>query len=179
MMVLLKFVHVGAIAVWAGGLIVLPLLLAQRKAPLAGDALHELHRLARQLYVVWMSPAAALAIASGTALILARQTYVPWFTLKMGLIGFMAMLHVMQGLLLPRVFAGKVQVRHWLGGALAALHVAVVVAVLAVVLAKPLWPAEAGSAPGWLQPGQLGEQWGGWVDPWLARARQWLGTGAP
>ena len=46
------------------------------------------------------SPAAFVAIASGTALIFLQATFVEWFSLKMVLVGIMAMLHVVAGLVL-------------------------------------------------------------------------------
>ena len=40
----LKFVHLAAIAIWSGGLIVLPFLFWQRRAFEAGPDLDRLHR---------------------------------------------------------------------------------------------------------------------------------------
>ena len=51
------------------------------------------------------SPAAFVAIGSGTALIFLQSTFREWFTLKMVLVGAMVMLHVVAGLVAVRVFA--------------------------------------------------------------------------
>ena len=100
----LKFVHLGAIAIWSGGLIVLPFLFWQRRGLLPGRDLDRLHRLSRFVYVAMTSPAAFIAIGSGTALIFLQQTYEEWFSLKMVAVGAMVMLHVVAGLFLERIF---------------------------------------------------------------------------
>ena len=100
MTTLLKFVHLAAIALWSGGLIALPFLFWQRRALEAGLDLDRLHRVARLVYVELTSPAAFIAIGSGTALIFLQATFQEWFSLKMLLVGIMAMLHVLAGLVL-------------------------------------------------------------------------------
>ena len=79
-MALLKFVHVGAIALWAGGLLVLPLLLARRARLASHDAVQGLHALTRRLVLWFMSPGAFVAVGTGTALIFLRPTQAPWFS---------------------------------------------------------------------------------------------------
>ena len=95
----LKFIHLAAIAIWSGGLIVLPFLFWQRRALAPGRDLERLHRITRLVYVELTSPAAFVAIASGTALIFLQTTFTEWFSLKMVLVGAMAMLHVVAGLI--------------------------------------------------------------------------------
>ena len=100
MTVLLKFVHLAAIAVWSGGLIVLPFLFWQRRTFALGQELDRLHRMTRFVYVGMASPAAFIAIGSGTALIFLQATFQEWFSIKMVLVGAMVMLHVVAGLVL-------------------------------------------------------------------------------
>ena len=95
-MALLKFVHVGAIALWAGGLLVLPLLLARRARLASHDAVQGLHALTRRLVLWFMSPGAFVAVGTGTALIFLRPTQAPWFSAKLAAVGLMAALHVAQ-----------------------------------------------------------------------------------
>ena len=83
----LKFVHLGAIALWSGGLIALPFLFWQRRALEPGLDLDRLHRVTRFVYVELTSPAAFVAIGSGTALIFLQATFAEWFSLKMVLVG--------------------------------------------------------------------------------------------
>ena len=52
----LKFVHLAAIALWSGGLIVLPFLFWQRRTLEAGLDLDRLHRVTRFVYVEMTSP---------------------------------------------------------------------------------------------------------------------------
>ena len=58
----LKFVHLGAIALWSGGLIALPFLFWQRRALESDLDLERLHRVTRLVYVELTSPAAFVAI---------------------------------------------------------------------------------------------------------------------
>ena len=79
---MMKLLHLTMIAIWSGGLVALPFLLFQRRS-LTGEDLHRLHRLVRALYVSILSPAAFVAIASGTALVFLRGTFVEWFSIKL------------------------------------------------------------------------------------------------
>src|SRR5690606_32333311 len=91
--VLLKFVHIIAIAGWSAGLICLPFLYVQRRR-LRGDALHRLHNFTRFFYVALVSPAAFVAVGSGTALIFVQATFEPWFAVKLAFVGIMVIIHV-------------------------------------------------------------------------------------
>ena len=53
------------------------------------------------------SPAAFVAIGSGTGLIFVQATFQEWFSLKMVLVGAMVMLHVVAGLVLVHLFAAR------------------------------------------------------------------------
>ena len=83
----------------------LPFLFWQRRLLATGPELDRLHRVTRFVYVVMTSPAAFVAIGSGTALIFLQSTFREWFSLKMVLVGAMVMLHVLAGLMAVRVFA--------------------------------------------------------------------------
>jgi len=72
--VFLKFAHLAAIAIWSGGLLVLPFLFWQRGTVADGPDLDRLHRITRFVYVGMTSPAAVIAIGSGTALIFLRSS---------------------------------------------------------------------------------------------------------
>jgi uncharacterized membrane protein len=154
----LKFVHIATIAVWAGGLIVLPYLFWQRRLFAAGPELDRLHRVTRFVYVGMTSPAAFVAIGSGTALIFLQSAFREWFTLKMALVGAMVMLHVVAGLVAVRVFApdGRFGSRSCV--ALTTLYLVLIVAILWVALAKPAIDSTQ-FAPGLFEPGALA--------PWL------------
>jgi protoporphyrinogen IX oxidase len=134
---LLKFVHLAAIAIWSGGLLALPFLFWQRRALEVGPDLDRLHRIARLVYVELTSPAAFIAIASGTALIFLQATFEEWFTLKMILVGLMAMLHVVAGLVMHQLFLPRGRFGRLSFVALASSYALLIVAILWVVLAKP------------------------------------------
>lgn len=157
MMVTLKFVHVGAIALWAGALLMLPWLMAQRQRAGSGETLHTLHRTVRMLYVQLASPTAFIAIATGTALILLRPTQAPWFSAKLAAVGLLAILHVGHGLIIPRLFQDGGRLPRVAGLALWLGNLLAILAVLWLVLWRPDVPLfELDMRPGglydWLQP---------------------------
>ena len=137
MTTILKFVHLATIAIWSGGLIVLPFLFRQRLQLAAGAELDQLHRVTRFVYVAMTSPAAVIAIGTGTALIFRQSTFHEWFTLKMVLVGAMVMLHVLAGLIAMRLFlpGGRFGSRSFVS--LTTVYMAVIVGIIWVVLAKP------------------------------------------
>ncbi len=137
MMIILKFVHLATIAIWSGGLIVLPFLFRQRLQLAAGPELDQLHRVTRFVYVAMTSPAAVVAIGTGTALIFRQATFHEWFTLKMVLVGTMAMLHVLAGLIAMRLFLpdGRFGPRSFVS--LTTVYPVVILGIIWVVLAKP------------------------------------------
>jgi protoporphyrinogen IX oxidase len=159
-----KFVHLGAISLWAGGLMALPFLLRQKR-DLQGEALHRLHRMVRLLYVGWLSPAAFLGIGSGVLLIFLRETFVEWFTLKLLLVGVLTALHVRAGLLVLSVFDPGGRLSPWGARLLTGGTVLSVCGILVTVLWKPDMFSESW-APGLFEPGALGE--------WLPRVSAWV-----
>lgn len=165
MILWLKFVHVAAIAVWSAGLICLPGLCLARTPALGGEALYRLQAAVRFTFVVLVSPAAFVAIASGTALIFARQTFEPWFTIKLFLVAALVLAHVLLGSTIVRLFdRGRVYSFPVFIAAVGAM-LAVVTAILALVLGKPAFTSDLLSAvlsePGGLQ--RLARN----VTPWL------------
>ena len=133
----LKFVHLAAIAIWSGGLLALPFLFWQRRALEAGPDLDRLHRIARLVYVELTSPAAFVAIGSGTALIFLQATFQEWFSLKMVLVTMMAMLHVVAGLVLLQLFSPTGRFGRLSFVTLATSYAVLITAIVWVVLAKP------------------------------------------
>src|SRR5580700_7798521 len=133
----LKFVHLAAIALWSGGLVVLPFLFWQRRTLKAGLDLDRLHRVARFVYVEITSPAAFVAIGSGTALIFLQTTFVEWFSLKMVLVGIMVMLHVVAGLILMHLFEPAGHFGRFSYIALTVAYLVLITSIIGVVLGKP------------------------------------------
>jgi putative membrane protein len=157
-LIVMKAVHAAGIIVWSGALIALPGMLAERPRD-AGPDLDRLHRMARKLYIHIASPAAFLAIATGVALIFARQTFVPWFTLKLQLVFALVMVHVGVGVVMLKVFEPEGRISSLTGSALTLAGIASVMVILWVVLAKPDLDPDA-LAPGLFEPGGLGRALG-------------------
>lgn len=149
-----KLLHLTAISVW-GGLVVVPFLLRQRSG-LVDEPLHRLHRLTRMLYIGILSPAAFVAIASGTALIFLQATFVEWFSVKLVLVGALSALHVRAGLLILSVFDTDGRISRAGALSMTGATLASVGGVLLVVLWKPPIDATA-LAPDLFRPGRLAE----------------------
>lgn len=155
MVVWLKLLHVSALAVWSAGLLLMPLLLGQRRAAGSGGPLHRLHAFTRFSYITLISPAAFLAIASGTALIVMRGIAGPWFAVKLLLVGVLVGLHVWIGLLVLSIFDEGGHFARWRVLSSVVVLSATMLGIFWVVLAKPVIdPAEL--LPGFmLRPGGL------------------------
>jgi len=152
-LVLLKALHIGAISIWTACLIGLPFLLHLRNGK-REDELFDLHRFTRKLYVAVMSPAAFVAIVSGTVLVLVQQTFEVWFTLKLLLVMILAGIHLFSGSRILKLFEPGRRYPAWRAAAVTTLAAGVSAAIVIVVLAKPeLAMSELG---GVFAPGALG-----------------------
>ncbi len=151
-----KSLHIAALVVWCGGLLLLPVLMNQREAAGEGAPLHRLHAFTRFAYIVIVSPAAFLAIASGTALILIREVFTTWFALKLLFVGLLTGLHVWTGLVILQLFEEGKHFRAWrMVSALLVLSLTLL-AILWLVLAKPA--VDLALVPdAFHRPGALGE----------------------
>lgn len=139
-MIWLKFLHFAAIAIWSAGLICLPGLYVQRAHVPDEPSKHRLQALVRFFYVVIISPAAFVAVGSGTALIFVREPFEAWFSLKLAFVGALVMIHIFTGLVIIRLFDDGRTYPVWRFAAATTLTVAVVGIILVVVLAKPDLP---------------------------------------
>lgn len=137
MIVWLKFLHIAAVCVWMAGLISLPGLYVQRAHIVEDERLYLLQRTVRFAFLKLMSPAAFLAIASGVALIFASGAFQPWLSAKLALVAMLALLHTLTGLVIIRLFEEGEVYPVWRFLAVTAVTLLLVVAVLALVLAKP------------------------------------------
>ncbi len=142
LVVIMKFIHVAAIAVWAGGLVALPVLYMQRGG-LEGDRLFRLHAFTRVFYVGIISPAAFIAIGSGTALIFIQQTFEAWFSAKLAFVAMMTGVHIFSGLVILNLFEPDKSYPAWRGVVAVSGTALVVSAILVLVLGKPNLPQPA------------------------------------
>lgn len=109
MVMLVKFIHLAAISIWAAGIVSLPGLYVQRAHIRKDDELFRLQKIVRFSYVRILSPAAFIAIATGTGLTFLQTPYSGWFSLKLVLVGMLIVIHVLTGLVIIRLF-GKGEV---------------------------------------------------------------------
>lgn len=131
----------------------------QRQAVDPGWELDRLHRMTRFVYVEIASPAAVIAIASGTALIFLQATFQEWFSTKLVLVGAMAMLHVVAGLVLGRLFLAGGRFGRISCVALSSAYIVLITAIIWIVLAKPHIDSNR-FATDLFRPGALGQFFG-------------------
>lgn len=150
----LKALHISSLVVWCGGILVLPALFAHRPRVKSDADLWQLQRFIRFAYTVVISPAAFVAVVTGTALVFLREVITDWFAAKLAVVGLLAVLHIRFGHIIMDLFdeGGRYQTwRMWLS-ILTAL--VVIAAILFLVLAKPRFDLTV--LPDWLlEPGGL------------------------
>jgi protoporphyrinogen IX oxidase len=134
----LKIAHVSALSVWVAGLFYLPPLFAVHCAKEKLTDFHRLRALTRVVYLGLASPAAIIAILTGTALIYLADAHGGWLVLKLGFVSIMTIFHVYCGSLLVDMREQESARRPAAMYALLAVPVLAVPAVLYLVLAKPL-----------------------------------------
>lgn len=103
----LKFLHVGATAVWCAGLLYLVGLLALHRRVEARAEFIGLRRATRFTHVVLLAPGGAVAIVTGTALLFLADVLHGWMFLKLAGVGGLVVAqlwlgHVANGLVEPR-----------------------------------------------------------------------------
>lgn len=136
-MPLLKLLHFASLLCWCGTLLYLPALIAagtKRSDPLFyRDHAH----LTRMVFNLVGTPAALIAIGSGTALFLRDGIMAGWLIVKLTTVAGMVLCHALCGVLVLRIERApeqSVSTRcRFLGASIAAL----MVATLWLVLAKP------------------------------------------
>ncbi|OWJ69312.1 hypothetical protein CDV50_18640 [Haematobacter massiliensis] len=134
----LKLIHIAAISLWAFGLMALPPMLMQRNRVAGDAALHNLHRATRYYYLVFLSPAAAIAVISGTALIFLAQVYSPWFAAKLAFVAVLCMMHGLAAGRILKVFGEEARYPRWMGFMSLFVTIGTVGIILFLVLGKPV-----------------------------------------
>lgn len=99
----LKLLHFAALLCWCGALLYLPALIAAGTR--RGEALfyRDHAHLTRMVFTHIATPAALLAIGSGTALLLRDSIYAPWLILKLTSVAGMVLCHALCGVLVLRI----------------------------------------------------------------------------
>jgi putative membrane protein len=133
----LKIIHIAAVSLWMAGLACLPGLFVQRTHLGKGETLFRLQRLVRFAYIALMSPAAFVAVGSGTALIFAREIWTPWLSAKLALVAGLVLVHTLAGLVAIRLFDEGEAYPVWRFICATSITVLLILGVLLLVLAKP------------------------------------------
>ncbi|MFN4129094.1 MAG: CopD family protein [Paracoccaceae bacterium] len=98
-----KALHLTALILWCGGLFALPLTLALHDAAASQADYTRIRRITHFGYIYATTPAALVAIGSGTALIFLREVYVPWLFAKLVFVALLVAFHGWIGSVLVRV----------------------------------------------------------------------------
>jgi protoporphyrinogen IX oxidase len=138
----LKLLHIGAVIVWCGALLYLPALVAAAAgargagAAPAGRGMPPL----RAFYTGVATPAALVAIASGTWIFATRGPLVPWLMAKLTLVGLLVLGHGVCGLLVLRSERGEHRGLGVAGRVVTATTLLWLAGIAGLVLGKPGWP---------------------------------------
>jgi putative membrane protein len=102
-MPLLKLLHLAALLCWCGALLYLPALIAAGTRH--SDALfyRDHAHLTRWVFTLVATPAALLAIGSGTVLFLRDGTLAGWLILKLTVVAALVLCHAVCGVLVLRI----------------------------------------------------------------------------
>lgn len=151
----IKALHLGFLALWVAGLFALPRMLARHDDDLVQAEYAMIRRATHYGYIWAITPAAVLAIASGSLLIFLREIFTVWLFAKLVLVAGLVAVHAWVGHTIVAVAESEGE--HEPPGAMvpALITFGLVVAILAVVLAKPEF--EELAMPSWLM-APLGHQ---------------------
>ena len=106
----LKLLHIGAVIVWCGALLYLPALIAAAVTPAASatrDVQPPWPMLPRRVFIGLATPAALLAIVSGTLIFVSQGLLAPWLMFKLAAVGLLVLGHGACGLLVLRTERGQ------------------------------------------------------------------------
>jgi protoporphyrinogen IX oxidase len=92
-----KALHLMALILWCGGLFALPLTLALHDTAVTQADYSRIRQVTHFGYIFFITPAALVAIGSGTALIFLREVYVPWLFAKLVFVALLVGFHAWIG----------------------------------------------------------------------------------
>ncbi len=135
-MVLLLFLHISSLLIWAAALSILVLLIP-RFATMDLQSANNGDRVDRLWFTRLASPAGLLAIVSGTAIFALDSNFSSWLLLKLTLVTGLVICHVAAGLLIlyrQRPEAGGIAIKC---AVLLAMVLLLVLSIIVLVLVKP------------------------------------------
>ncbi len=98
-----KALHIAALVIWCGGLLALPLMLAQHDPTVMAGRYRLIRRATHVTYTLCVTPAAVIAVIAGTWLIFLREAFVPWFFAKLAFVALLVVAHAWIGHILANV----------------------------------------------------------------------------
>jgi len=102
----LKLLHISAVIVWCGAILYLPTLL-RHSAPCVPAGGPSVRQWPRSVFIGVATPAALVAIASGTLIFVAHAVVTPWLIYKLAGVGLLVLGHGVCGMLVLRAEAGR------------------------------------------------------------------------
>ncbi|MEQ6327641.1 CopD family protein [Pseudomonas chengduensis] len=136
-MPLLKLLHFMALIGWCGALLYLPAMIAAGTRSSDEMFYRDHAHLTRTVFNLIATPAALLAIGSGTALFLRESIFDPWLILKLTTVAGMVLCHALCGVLILRIERAAEPALRRDCLLIALLLSALIGATLWLVLAKP------------------------------------------
>ncbi|MGZ4957919.1 MAG: CopD family protein [Methylomonas sp.] len=137
-MIWLLLLHISAVLCWCGSLLYLPALVAGTAYRQTDMEQEHQQALMLLVYRLFATPAALIAVASGTVLFITRGVTEQWLMLKLLLVTLLVMCHALIGwLMLTQKMSGK-SIK--LSCLMLRLGAAVLIpAIVGLVLVKPVW----------------------------------------
>lgn len=136
-MALLMSAHILSLSVWSAGLVYLPALFA-RYASVSGKRHRQQQRIInRVIFLAIASPAAVLAIITGSALVYATSAHATWLSAKLAAVALMVFFHMFCGRRLMQLEEGAHRKRRQLHLSFMVVPIVLIIVVLWLVLAKP------------------------------------------
>lgn len=136
-MPLLKLLHFMALIGWCGALLYLPAMIAGGTRSSDEMFYRDHAHLTRTVFNLIATPAALLAIGSGTALFLRESIFDPWLIVKLTTVAGMVLCHALCGVLILRIERAAEPALRRDCLLIAVLLSALIGATLWLVLAKP------------------------------------------
>jgi putative membrane protein len=131
--------HVASLCIWSAGLLYMPALYSREVSPSDRGALRGLRIMSRLVFVGITSPAAVIAIVSGTGLVYATDATGGWLAAKLTLVAMMGLFHAYCGHKLSAMgHEKKRRTQQRFSFAVVLIPVVLIPSVLWLVLAKPV-----------------------------------------
>ena len=144
----LKALHIVALFLWCGGLLVLPLMLSRHDPGGTPREFRRIRRATHLTYTMAVTPAGVVAIVAGTWLIFFREALVPWLYAKLLFVALLVSAHAWIGHIVVTVAESKARHRPPPAYVPVVAVLVPMLAILVLVLGKP--DLSGIEFPGWL-----------------------------